>query len=47
MNRNVVYIITGVLAIAIVILIYELYQERQETGIEIHMGESEISIEGR
>jgi len=47
MNRNTVYIIAGVLAVAAVVLAYQLYQERQETGIEINVGESGISIEER
>ena len=47
MNRNLLYIISGVLAIAMVIIIYQLYQERQKTGIEINVGEDGISVEER
>lgn len=46
MNRNVLYLIIGVLAIASVIIGYQLYQERQQTtGIEISIGGRGISIE--
>ena len=47
MNRNVVYIIVGVLAVATVILSYQLYQERHATGIEINVGKNSISVEKR
>ena len=46
MNRNVLYLIIGVLAVAAVVFGYQLYQERQKTtGIEINVGKSGISIE--
>ena len=46
MNRNVLYLIIGVLAVATVVFGYQLYQERQKTtGIEINIGKSGISIE--
>jgi len=46
MNRNVLYAIIGVLAIAAAIFAYQLYQERQKTtSIEINVGKSGISIE--
>lgn len=46
MNRNVLYIVIGVLAIAAAVFAYQLYQERQKTtGIEINVGKSGISIE--
>jgi predicted negative regulator of RcsB-dependent stress response len=46
MNRNTLYLVIGVLAVAAVVLGYQLYQERQETtGIEINVGKSGISIE--
>lgn len=36
MNRNTLYLVIGVLAIAVGIVGYQLYQERQKTtGIEI------------
>jgi hypothetical protein len=45
-NRNALYAIIGVLAIAAAIFAYQLYQERQKTtGIEINVGKSGISIE--
>jgi hypothetical protein len=46
MNRNILYIVIGVLAVATVVFGYQLYQERQKTtGIEINVGKSGISIE--
>jgi hypothetical protein len=46
MNRNVFYLIIGVLAIATVVLSYQLYQDRQKTtGVEISIGDRGISIE--
>jgi hypothetical protein len=46
MNRNRLYLIIGVLAVATVVLSYLLYQERQKTtGFEINVDESGISIE--
>ena len=46
MNRNILYVVIGVLAVATVIFGYQLYQERQKTtGIEINVGKSGISIE--
>jgi hypothetical protein len=46
MNRNRLYLIIGVLAVATVVLSYLLYQERQKTtGFEINVDKSGISIE--
>jgi predicted negative regulator of RcsB-dependent stress response len=46
MNRNVLYLVIGVLAIVTVVIGYQLYQERQKTtGIEIEVGKTGISIE--
>ena len=46
MNRNTLYVIIGVLAIASAVFGYQLYQERQKTtGIEINVGKSGITIE--
>ena len=48
MNRNVLYAVIGVLAIAAAVFAYQLYQERQKTtSIEINVGKSGISIEKR
>jgi hypothetical protein len=47
MNRNVIYMIVGVLAVATVILSYQLYQERHTTGIDINVGKNGISVEKR
>jgi hypothetical protein len=46
MNRNVLYLIIGMLAVAAVVISYQLYQERHKTtGIDINIGERGISIE--
>jgi RsiW-degrading membrane proteinase PrsW (M82 family) len=46
MNRNILYLIIGALAVATVVLGYWFYQERQKTaGIEINVGKTGISIE--
>ncbi len=46
MNRNILYLVIGVLAVAAAVFGYQLYQERQKTaGIEINVGKSGISIE--
>lgn len=46
MNRNMLYVVIGVLAIAAAVFAYQLYQERQKTtGIEINVGKRGISIE--
>jgi hypothetical protein len=45
MNRNVITIVVAVLAVAVVVLAYQLYQERHKSGVEISIGNSGISIE--
>ena len=46
MNRNILYAVIGVLAVAAAVFGYQLYQERQKTtSIEINVGKSGISIE--
>jgi len=46
MNRNVLYLVIGALAIVTVVIGHQLYQERQKTtGIEIDVGKTGISIE--
>lgn len=46
LNRNVLYLVIGVLAVAAAVFGYQLYQERQKTtGIEINVGKSGITIE--
>ena len=45
MDRNVLYVVIGALAVAAIILGYHVYQERQKTGIEISVGKSSISVE--
>jgi len=46
MNRNILYLVIGALAVVAVVLGYQIYQERQKTtGVEINIGERGISIE--
>jgi predicted negative regulator of RcsB-dependent stress response len=46
MNRNVLYVVIGVLVVAAGVFAYQLYQERQKTtGVEINFGKNSISIE--
>lgn len=46
MNRNVLYMIIGALAVAALVLGYQYYQEQQRTtGIQIDVGEGGVSIE--
>jgi len=45
MNRNVLYLIIGALVVATAVFGYQLYQERQKTGIDIGIGDRGISIE--
>ncbi|MEX0589565.1 MAG: hypothetical protein WD207_00605 [Xanthobacteraceae bacterium] len=46
MNRNVLYLVIGALAVAAAVFGYQLQQEPQKTtGIEINIGKSGISIE--
>jgi predicted negative regulator of RcsB-dependent stress response len=48
MNRNVLYLVIGVLVVAAGVFGYMLYQERQKAdGIEISVGKSGITIEKR
>lgn len=46
MNRNALFVIIGALVVAIVVVGYLFYQERQKTsGIDINIGDGGISIE--
>jgi len=45
MNRSLLFLIIGALVVAVGVLGYQFYQERQKTGIEINVGKSGISIE--
>ena len=46
MNRNILYLVIGALAVAVAVFGYQLYQERQKTtGVEISVGKSGISSE--
>jgi predicted negative regulator of RcsB-dependent stress response len=45
-NRNVIYLIVGVLAITTAVLGYQLYQEKKEPkGVQINVGPGGISME--
>jgi hypothetical protein len=46
MNRNILYLIIGALAVVSAGLVYYLYQDRQKTpGIEINLDKKGVSIE--
>ena len=46
MNRNLLYLICGVFGVAVVILGYQVYQDRQKPdGVEIKIDENGISIQ--
>ncbi|HEV2561671.1 MAG TPA: hypothetical protein VGT78_05980 [Rhizomicrobium sp.] len=45
MSRNTIYVIAGVLAIAVLVLGYELYREQHKSGIEISVGQHSISVQ--
>jgi predicted negative regulator of RcsB-dependent stress response len=46
MNRNVLYLVIGGLAVVVAVLGYQFYQERQNTtGVEIKIGDGGVSIE--
>ena len=45
-NRNTLYLIVGALAVVVVVLAYQLYQDRKEPkGMQINVGPSGITIE--
>ena len=45
-NRNILYTIVGVLAIAVGVLGYNLYQEKHKPdGVSINLGPSGLKIE--
>jgi hypothetical protein len=47
-NRNVLYSLVGVLAIAVGVLGYSLYQERNKPdGVSINIGPGGLKIEGK
>ncbi len=45
MNRNNLYLIAGVLALAVAVLGYELYREQHRPGLEISVGQHSISVQ--
>jgi hypothetical protein len=47
MSRNLLYLICGVFGVAVVILGYQVYQDRQKpNGVEIKIDDNGISIQG-
>jgi putative flippase GtrA len=47
-SRNVLFAIVGVLAVAVGVLGYSLYQERNKPeGVSINVGPGGLKIEGR
>ncbi len=45
MSRNVLYLVIGLLAAGVAIVVYLYYQESQ-SGIDIEIGEHGVTIEG-
>ena len=46
MNRSILYVVIGALAVVAGVVGYQLYQERQKSsGVEINVGKGGISIE--
>jgi predicted negative regulator of RcsB-dependent stress response len=46
MKQNFLYLIIGAVSVAVVILGYQFYQDRQKTsGVEINIDDSGISIQ--
>jgi hypothetical protein len=47
MNRRLLYLICGALGVVVVVLGYQVYQDRQKpNGVEIKIDDSGISIQG-
>jgi hypothetical protein len=45
-RNNILYLIVGALAVTVVVLGYNLYQDRKEPkGLQINLGEKGLSIE--
>jgi RsiW-degrading membrane proteinase PrsW (M82 family) len=45
-RNNILYLVVGALAVAVVVLGYQLYQERKKPeGVNINLGPGGISIE--
>lgn len=45
MNRNLMMLMIGGLAVAVAVLGYQVYQDQQKEGVEISIGNKGISIE--
>ena len=45
MNRNLLYLVIGVLAVTVAVFGYQYYQDQQKTGIDVSIGGNGISIE--
>jgi hypothetical protein len=47
-NRNVLYLLIGVLVVAVGVLGYNLYQaKKQPEGLQINVGPNGLKIEGK
>ena len=45
-RNNILYLIVGALAVAVVVLSYQLYQDRKKPeGVQINVGPGGVSIE--
>jgi hypothetical protein len=47
LNRNGLHVIIGLLAIVVLVLGYQLYQERHNSGVKIDLGGGKVSIQAK
>ncbi|NJL07623.1 MAG: hypothetical protein HC900_04685 [Methylacidiphilales bacterium] len=45
MNRNILYAIVAVLAVAVAVFGYQYYRDQQTSGIEMSIGDKGFSVE--
>jgi hypothetical protein len=45
MQRNALYLIAGVVVVAIIVVGYLVYREQNRSGIEVQVDDSGISVE--
>ena len=47
-NRNILFLLIGALIVAVVVLSYNLYQERkQPEGLQINVGPNGLKVQGK
>jgi hypothetical protein len=45
MKRNTLYLVAGVVVVAIIVIGYLVYREQNRSGIEVQVDDSGISVE--